>query len=785
MLRKSKYKRITKAVFPESEDSGIVSHEVGNLLHYAATTPSKLPKIGKWLEKKGKTELERKHYSQVEVVMDAFNKLIDACDDHLTLFAINCLNMIEACFLDKNSKIKIVARETFVRFVSVQNVSGQFQISHLVHQLIDMANTPVNETLSEELRLAGLSGLQVYVAMVDDFDSVMLKHVAVDRGGQLMGTVLENIYRVFKKDPSMKFEDEEVEYVAGKATDSSGNLELGGPETWALKCLKCLASRVNNITVRTLIAALLDFLDSRNLWAPRAFALHITRYCMEYVQRQHHYNVLTALLSHIGEVQEPLIKTNMVLVIAHISEYSPPALVHESMTHLVDHLLFTLSLEKDRNERQELEEVNQLQKALIQCMSVIAENSHDLSQKGEALEFILEYIRAEKNSSAHVKLLLRALQPQVLHILSVMNGMDFPVFELVLSVARNPDRTIRLRVQKLLHASLTHPNAAKILKLDAAGASSGDVPEGKRLASEEELGFIRSSLFQDLTILSNEPENIHAIVKNLHVLVQLNRTREVCGALPVVFSVQDRANMECENSPSLGRSLHTVVGSYLFAVGRLFNSKPLQEYVLQIMDKRKKENQACRYLKMQKDGHLNVTKKRYRNDSKDNSQVSEESFFEREKVIKLLCMTKEFQGREGELTENLSLDSESKRVFVDGADDEGDDEKANVGSKWNVVVVPKAAEKEPGFTVVDFHAAIEYPSEKQHDLSLADFAALHGELLCNQQAAHRVQQDALTCVRRDAQAEDTGMFRDGEDSCVILSPASTLALIFPPLFEVW
>jgi hypothetical protein len=67
--------------------------------------------------------------------MDTFNKLIDACHDHLTMFAINVVNMTEACFLDSNPDAKVLAKETFVRFVSVQNVGGQTQVrisSHLI-----------------------------------------------------------------------------------------------------------------------------------------------------------------------------------------------------------------------------------------------------------------------------------------------------------------------------------------------------------------------------------------------------------------------------------------------------------------------------------------------------------------------------------------------------------------------------------------------------------------------------------------------------------------------------
>ena len=52
--------------------------------------------------------------------------------------------------------------------------------------------------------------------------------------------------------------------------------------------------------------------------------------------------------------------------------------------------------------------------------------------------------------------------------------------------------------------------------------------------------------------------------------------------------------------------------------------------------------QACRYLKMQKDGQLSVAKKKY----KDEKSSAVDILFDREKVTGILCTVRELQGQE-------------------------------------------------------------------------------------------------------------------------------------------
>tara|TARA_R110002050_G_scaffold262864_1_gene403157 strand:- start:112 stop:627 length:516 start_codon:yes stop_codon:yes gene_type:complete len=168
----------------------------------------------------------------------------------------------------------------------------------------------------------------------------------------------------------------------------------------------------------------------------------------------------------------------------------------------------------------------------------------------------------------------------------------------------------RLQVQKLLHTVLTHEKAALLLGISSSSSSSssstksdsgssGDRADSPSLSIDDthenslnSIFVLRAALFKCLMVPTNEPENIHAIVKNLYLLLQLNKASEVTGALPLLFHQQERANGDCEQQPLLAKSLHTVGGAYLFSVAKMFGSKSLQEYVLQVMEKRKKDNQV-------------------------------------------------------------------------------------------------------------------------------------------------------------------------------------------------
>ena len=227
--------------------------------------------------------------------------------------------------------------------------------------------------------------------------------------------------------------------------------------------------------------------------------------------------------------------------------------------------------------------VEQLQKALIACISVVFESAADLAQKAEAFDYLVDSIKKEKDGEK-ARLLLKALKPQLLYLLSLSSSKDYsvPLIDSLLSIVSISSRSARLSVQSLLHLVLTHDNALSLLHHPSSSPSSSDSETAVQL---------RTSLFKLLTYSANEPDNISAIMKNLSCLLAAFREREVGHSLPLLFGLQEIAN-DCGHS-NLARSIHTAIGSYLFSIARMFSSRALHDYVLQTMERRKKENQVC------------------------------------------------------------------------------------------------------------------------------------------------------------------------------------------------
>jgi len=183
-----KYKRFVAAVYPKREEEGIVSANLSKLLFYAMTSPSKLQKIGEYLDARVEKDLRRRRYGFVEVSMRTLGELIKACHKDLGLFAGHALSAMRRV-LDAQAARPELARlavEAFTRFAEFQDDASSYDLEQFTEYFLRLADAGA----PLESRVAGLRALEAYVTRAADLDPFLIKYVDAP-GARLVPTLLE------------------------------------------------------------------------------------------------------------------------------------------------------------------------------------------------------------------------------------------------------------------------------------------------------------------------------------------------------------------------------------------------------------------------------------------------------------------------------------------------------------------------------------------------------------------------------------------------------------------
>ncbi|KAA8545252.1 hypothetical protein F0562_020036 [Nyssa sinensis] len=186
-----RYKKLLAEIFPKSLDGLPSERKIVKLCEYAAKNPFRIPKIAKYLEERCYKELRCEHIKFINVVVEAYNKLLCLCKEQMAYFAVNLLNVVsELLDNSKQDAVRIIGCHTLTRFIYSQ-VDGTYtyNIENLVHKVCTLACETGEEHEKRRLRASSLQCLSAMVWFMTEFS-----HIFVDFD-EIVHVILENYER--------------------------------------------------------------------------------------------------------------------------------------------------------------------------------------------------------------------------------------------------------------------------------------------------------------------------------------------------------------------------------------------------------------------------------------------------------------------------------------------------------------------------------------------------------------------------------------------------------------
>ncbi|KAB2005998.1 hypothetical protein ES319_D11G310100v1 [Gossypium barbadense] len=342
-----RYKKLLSEIFPKSPDSPPNERKIVKLCEYAAKNPFRIPKIAKYLEERCYKELRYEHIKFINIVTEAYNKLLCMCKAQMAYFAVNLLNVVtELLDNSKQDAMRILGCETLTSFIYSQ-VDGTYthSIEKFVHKVCKLAREDGEE---HQRRCLKASSLQCLSAMVWFMAQYSYIFAALD---EMVYATLDNyeldtrIDDDNEREPHHNWVDEVVRCEgrgAIVACDSSpSNMiirpqpekkdpflltreEIETPKVWAQICIQRMVELAKeSTTLRQVLDPVFVYLDSRRHWVPQqGLAMVVLSDMLYWEASGNHQLILGAVIRHLDHKNvshDPQLKSNIVQVAAALA----------------------------------------------------------------------------------------------------------------------------------------------------------------------------------------------------------------------------------------------------------------------------------------------------------------------------------------------------------------------------------------------------------------------------------------------------------------------------------
>ncbi|AED93613.1 putative protein EFR3 [Arabidopsis thaliana] len=286
-----RYKKLLGEIFPKSPDGGPNERKIVKLCEYAAKNPIRIPKIAKFLEERCYKDLRSEQMKFINIVTEAYNKMLCHCKDQMAYFATSLLNVVtELLDNSKQDTPTILGCQTLTRFIYSQ-VDGTYthSIEKFALKVCSLAREEGEEHQKQCLRASGLQCLSAMVwymgefshifatvdeivhAILDNYEADMIVQTNEDREEQNCNWVNEVIRcegrgtticnspsymivrpRTARKDPTLLTKEE---------------TEM--PKVWAQICLQRMVDLAKeSTTLRQILDPMFSYFNSRRQWTP-------------------------------------------------------------------------------------------------------------------------------------------------------------------------------------------------------------------------------------------------------------------------------------------------------------------------------------------------------------------------------------------------------------------------------------------------------------------------------------------------------------------------------------
>ncbi|KAE8721026.1 cytochrome c oxidase subunit 5C [Hibiscus syriacus] len=303
--------------------------------------------IAKYLEEKCYKELRYEHIKFVNIVTEAYNKLLCMCKEQMACFAVNLLNVVsELLDNSKQDATRILGCETLTRFIYNQTDGTYTQsIEKFVHKVCKLAREDVNEHHRRRLRASSLQCLSAVVWFMAQYSYIF---PALD---EMVYATLDNYELDIRvednneREPHHNWVDEVVRcegrgaIVACDASPSNMIIrpqpekkdpslftreENETPKVWAQICIQRMVELAKETTtLRQVLDPVFVYFDSRQHWIPQQGLAMVVLSDMSYgVASGNHQLILAAVVRHLDHknvAHDPQLKSHIVQVAAALA----------------------------------------------------------------------------------------------------------------------------------------------------------------------------------------------------------------------------------------------------------------------------------------------------------------------------------------------------------------------------------------------------------------------------------------------------------------------------------
>ncbi|GLT96388.1 hypothetical protein SLE2022_140120 [Rubroshorea leprosula] len=338
-----RYKKLLSDIFPKSPDGQSNDRKIAKLCEYAAKNPFRIPKIAKYLEERCYKELRYGHIKFVNIVTDAYNKLLCMCKEQMVYFAVSLLNVVsELLDNSKEDSMWMLGCQTLTQFIySQRDGTYSHNIEKLAHKICKLAHETAEEHQRRYLRASSLQCLSAMVWFMAEFSYMFAAFdeiVIATLDNYELGSNAENDER---GEPHHNWVDEVVRcdgrgtIVGSDASPSHAIIrprpakknpllltreEIETPKVWAQICIQRMVELAKeSTTMRQVLDPMFVYFDSRQHWHPREGLAVAVLSAMSYLAESSESQqlILAAVIRHLDHkniVHDPLLKSNVVQV---------------------------------------------------------------------------------------------------------------------------------------------------------------------------------------------------------------------------------------------------------------------------------------------------------------------------------------------------------------------------------------------------------------------------------------------------------------------------------------
>uniref|UniRef100_A0A5K3EGJ2 Protein EFR3 homolog A n=2 Tax=Mesocestoides corti TaxID=53468 RepID=A0A5K3EGJ2_MESCO len=583
-----KWVKLVDNIYTDNQSEGI-----DKLVCHCARKPDKLDSIAKYLHKRLLSDLHHRNYANVNITMEAISALVNTCYRlKLNLFDSSFLKMVLLLLEQDLPELQLLGTKSFLGFSQIEEDAPSYhrEYDDLVDHFARMAYSKLpNEIERKKVRVAGIKGLQGVVRKTAK--------------GQLRINALQSMEKIV---PALLFNIHERPPQSNETDES----EPGCQAVFVFKDVACRASFTNIIPV---VSTMISHFDHHKLWTPSDFPLLVFGYLLDSIKNmQVAHNLVKELINYLRRNDTRLTtlqRISVVMVIDKTIITLAKGAIGPDVFHNFKALLQILRSSIEKTSKGVGADEQRFHDAIMHTIAEFAKNLPD-AQKIELLKFILNFdplpsgrSDSKDYSKPMVKVLVKTMLTMAIQYqtVAISNAIDFDFLRLLLhGVALDPDASIRVYVQKILHALIDrHNNAPKLLAVriyppeEVKSVYTLEKPSRQDILFMKKTGFVLTeNIFHQMLDPSNKVDNLEHLMCTIGLIALEMGAEEVLSELlRLVLAVQQKTLESTDHLPlphlcAIHAVLATVM-SIIVPISRLNES--LLSHVQSVIQTRKEK----------------------------------------------------------------------------------------------------------------------------------------------------------------------------------------------------